>query len=72
MGVTNREQEMLDLADEGMGVDEIARRMGISRYSVTQVLGRLSWSRAADVAREAAIRAGSQRLAAAIAAGGYR
>lgn len=40
--ITRREQEMLDLHDEGLSRDKIAARMGIKVGSVTRTLSALN------------------------------
>lgn len=62
MAVTQREQQMLDLAEDGWRPGQIAREMQIKEASVRRILQLLSGNPAADIAREAEIRAGSQRL----------
>jgi DNA-binding NarL/FixJ family response regulator len=73
MAVTTREQQMLDLREQGLSNGEIAERLKLKPETVVSKLNALSDSPAGDVAREAAIRAGTKRLGAAvIAAGGHR
>jgi DNA-binding NarL/FixJ family response regulator len=42
MAVTRREQQMLDLKDQGLSVAEIAREMDIKEASVERVLNMLN------------------------------
>ncbi|GEM_PF-1657015 len=67
MAVTRREQQMLDLHDQGLSHVEIAARMGIQTGSVTRTLAKLSCDFAADRRHQAAMRDGSRQLASAIA-----
>ena len=66
MAVTRREQQMLDLHDQGLSHVEIAARMGIQTGSVTRTLAKLSCD-FADRRHQAAMRDGSRQLASAIA-----
>ena len=66
MAVTNREQQMLDLVDEGYSFEQIADRMGIKAATVMSKVTALDSGGASDRAREAAIAQGSRNLLAAI------
>lgn len=73
MAVTAREQQMLDLQEEGLTHQAISARVGVKLSYVHRTLGMLSGSPAEDRRREAAIRRGSERLGQAVnAAGGHR
>ena len=63
MAVTKREQQMLDLSDQGLSHTEIAKRMGIQTGSVTRTLAMLSPDFASDRRRRQAMIGGSQILA---------
>ena len=71
MAVTRREQQILDLVDDGLGDAAISERLAISLAYVRQIRSELWGNPAGDRAREAAIRQGSQLLGRAIAAAGY-
>lgn len=71
MAVTRREQQMLDLREQGMNDAAIARAMGIQRGSVRRTLSILSVSLAEDRRHDEAVRQGSKSLVAALAAAGY-
>ncbi|WP_370189323.1 helix-turn-helix domain-containing protein [Qipengyuania sp.] len=71
MAITQREQQMIDLRDQGMNDAAIARAMGIKRGSVRRTLSVLSVDLAGDARHEQAIRQGTQSLLAAIGAAGY-
>lgn len=66
MGVTAREQQIIDLYDAGKSSEQIAETMGVKTSYVVQRLGFLSGSRAEDRVREAAIAAGSAALLASL------
>ncbi len=71
MAVTRREQQMLDLREQGMNDDAIAREMGIQRGSVRHTLSILSVNLKEDRRHDDAVRRGSRSLLAALAAAGY-
>jgi DNA-binding NarL/FixJ family response regulator len=70
MAITRREQEIIALAESGLGGDEIARRLGLARGSVHAKLGILFSSLSEDTRREAMIRQATSQLGAAVAAAG--
>ncbi|MDG6079781.1 hypothetical protein E3U23_11330 [Erythrobacter litoralis] len=72
MAITAREQQMLDLEEEGLSPDEIAARMGIKAASVRRILQMYRFSFAEDRRIEAGLISGSMQLRkAVIAAGGH-
>ena len=71
MGVTAREQQMLDLYEQqGFGIPRIAATMGIKEASVRRTLGMLSHSPGADRRHEKQMECGSRDLLLAIRATG--
>lgn len=71
-GVTEREQQILDALDSGMGFDAVAARFGMNRERVKKI-GKIysnSWANSDDF--ESMVRKGTIALARACAASGGR
>lgn len=66
MAVTKREQQMLDLSDQGLTHQQIADRMGIKVSSAARSLANLSPDFATDRKLKRQMIAGSRELAARI------
>ena len=66
MAVTKREQQMLDLSDQGLTHQQIADQMGIKVASVAHTLANLSPDFATDRKLKRQMIAGSRELAARI------
>jgi DeoR/GlpR family transcriptional regulator of sugar metabolism len=64
--ITRREQEMLDLQDEGLDARAIAERMGVKEDTVRRTLNMLCVSTSAERIERAAIASSSAALLAAI------
>ena len=64
-GPTRREQQVLDLQEQGLGATEIARRPELKPSYVSSILGRLGGP-GSDRAWETMVRMGSASLLAAI------
>lgn len=71
-GPSARETEIINRADAGMSVREIAAELGLGTNYVYQVTQRLSGSWVENRRFETMVREGSRRLAEAVAATGMR
>lgn len=73
MGVTRREQQMLNLSEQGLNDGEIAEEMGVKRSSVRRTLRLLRVDFSAERRDRAATAAASEQLKLSVQAlGGHR
>lgn len=71
MGITRREQQILDRLDRGLPHRAIAKELGLSKSYVYQVAVNLNPGIDGDRRREQAIRTGTRSLLAALVVAGY-